>query len=117
MFYIFMEDRYVQTFSGSSKSPLILLSILGVLIIATLVMISSYFLRPSIEIDLRDQLSSGLSKAGIVTPIVHVSGMDVTLKGVVLDQSKIEEAEKTAKKVWGVRRVNNYLSVESQQNK
>jgi len=111
-----MEDIYVQKFSDSSKSPLIFLSLLAVLIIATLVMISGYFLRPSIEIDLKEQLSNTLSNVGIDTPVVYVSGMDVTLKGTVSKKSEIVIAEEIVKKVWGVRRVNNYLLVESQQN-
>lgn len=77
-------------------------------------MISGYFLRPSIEFDLREQLSSRLSKVGIIAPVIYVSGMDVTLKGTVSKKSEIVTAEEIVKKVWGVRRVNNYLLVENQ---
>lgn len=111
-----MKDTIMQRISYSSKSPLIFLSILGVLVISTLVMISSYFLRPSIEIDLKEQLIEKLSNIGINTPTIKVSGMDVTLTGTVSDQSKKIIAEETVKKIWGVRRVNNHLVVETEQN-
>lgn len=106
----------MQKFSYSSVSPLIFLGILGVLIISTLVMVSSYFLRPSIEIDLKEQLTHSLSNIGIIAPIIHVSGMDVTLSGTVSDSSEKEIAEETVRKVWGVRRVNNHLFVQKDLN-
>lgn len=100
--------------NSSSKSALLLLSILGILIISTLVVLSSYFLRPLIEIDLKEKLSKNLTKSGIHTSItVHVSGRDIILFGSVLNKRDALIAENTTKKTWGVRHVKNNLLIKN----
>ncbi len=108
-----MEDNYVTQTGNSSKSALLLLSIIGVLVISTLVVISSYFLRPTIEFDLKEKLVSSLSKVGLNTPLVRVSGRDVELHGSVATVNELTIAEETAKRVWGVRQVNNHLLIKN----
>jgi len=95
------------------KSPLILLSTIGTLIIVTLVFASSTFLRPKIESDLKKQLHSQLSLSGLDETLIHISGRDVILMGTVKDKSEAEKAENTAKKIWGVRNVSNEILIEN----
>lgn len=97
--------------NSSSKSALLLLTILGALIVSTLVVISSYFLRPIIEHELKKELLIGLSQVGITTSNIYISGRDVTLYGVITNKSKAIKAEKLAKEIWGVRQVTNKLLI------
>ena len=106
-----MEDTYVPKLSHSAQSALLLLSIIGVLIISTLVVISSYFLRPTIELDLKEKLVISLSDVALENQVINVSGRDITLHGSVGDIREATIAEETAKKVWGVRQVSNNLFV------
>lgn len=110
-----MEDYIVQKPIGLPKSVLLLLSILGVLVISTLVVISSYFLRPSIELDLKAKLIDNFSKAGVDNSIIYVSGRDITLSGSVSSKADAKISENIAKSVWGVRQVNNSLLIEAKE--
>lgn len=106
-----MEDTYMTQSGSSPKSAFILLSIISIMVISTLVLISSYFLRPAIEINLKDQLVSSLSKAGLMNSMVRVSGRDVELHGAVSNINERIAAEEAAKQIWGVRQVENHLLV------
>jgi len=101
----------VPKFNSSSKSALLLLSVLGILVISTLVVISSYFLQPTIELDLKRKLTESLSKAGMDSSIIRVSGRDITLHGSISSKNDAKVAEDIAKKIRGVRQVKNSLVV------
>jgi len=105
----------VQKSISSSKSALLLLSMLGVLIVSTLVAISSYFLLPSIELDLKTKLVANLSQTGITSSNISVSGRNITLYGSVSSNTDIIVAEDIAKSIWGVRRVNNSLLIKTEE--
>ena len=96
---------------SSSKSAFLLLSMLGVLIISTLVVISSYFLLPSIELDLKTKLVANLSRTGVTSSNISVSGRNITLYGPVSSNTDVIVAENIAKSIWGVRQVNNSLLI------
>lgn len=97
----------------NSKSPFILLVTIGTLIIVTLVIASTYFLRPNIESELKTQLHRQLSISGLDGTLIHISGRDVILTGTVKNKSEAVKAENTAKEVWGVRNVNNQVLIEN----
>ncbi len=99
--------------SNTSFTVLLFSSILGVLVVSTLVAASSFFLRPVIELDLKNKLISDLLKAGITPPVINISGRDITLSGFISNEKESIRTEETAKKVWGVRKVNNHLIVRS----
>ena len=80
---------------------------------ATLVVASAYFLRPSIETELKKKLSDGFSKAGIVCCLITISGRDVILNGAVPNKATSFKVEKTAKEIWGVRQVTNKLLIKN----
>ena len=101
----------MQLLNNTPKSAILFLGIVGLLTISTLIAVSSYFLLPSIENDLKTKLSANLSKAGILNSTVNVSGRDITLNGFVFSKSDAELAEVIAKKTWGVRRVTNKLLI------
>lgn len=99
--------------SKPAKSPLVLLVTLSILVVATLVVASSYFLRPSIEQELKRVLTTRFSNVGLTQTVVNISGRDVVLNGVVKDQSEAKKAELTAKETWGVRQVDNQLLIKN----
>lgn len=98
----------------SAKSPFVLLTSLGILVIATLVVGTTYFLRPSIEHELKEKLLHNFANAGFVNTIVNISGRDVTLHGNVQDKAEALKAENTAKETWGIRQVDNQLLIKNQ---
>lgn len=101
----------MKKFSYPSKSVLLLFSILGILIISTLVVISNYFLRPTIEASLKESILRNLSKADSITPVIDVSGRDISLYGIAPSQNEANLVEKLTKETWGVRQVRNNISV------
>ena len=88
---------------------------LGVLIISTLVAISSYFILPSIELDLKTKLVANLSQTGLTSSNIRVSGRNITLYGSVSSNTDITVAEDIAKSIWGVRQVNNSLLIKTEE--
>lgn len=101
-------------FNNSPKSPLVLLTTLGILVIATLVVASTYFLRPGIELELKNKLANNFAKAGLVNTMINISGRDVTLNGAVPNKAEALKAENAAKEIWGIRQVNNQLLIKNQ---
>ncbi len=114
MFALNLRKENVSSTNKSAKSPFILLAMIGILIIATLVVATTYFLQPRIETELRQQLLINFSQAGLTETFVDVSGRDVTLNGVVNNQAEAIKAENTAKQTQGVHQVNNRLLVKNQ---
>jgi len=99
---------------NASKSTFILSSILGMLIVSTLVAISSYFIRPSIELDLKTKLVSKLSKIEVKNSFIQVSGRDITLYGSVPNKIDALTAEDIATNIQGVRQVKNELLIKGE---
>ncbi len=73
-----------------AKSPFIFLFLVAVLVIATLVVASEYFLRPQIESDIQREVALSFVKAGLV------------------EESNLLGDNKAAlKQVWGIQQINN----------
>jgi len=94
-----------------AKSPLILLFLVAVLVVATLVVASEYFLRPQIESELKQKISLSFAKAGLLGTKVELSGRDVILNGSVSSKSTLQSVENTTKQIWGIRQVDNQIIV------
>lgn len=109
-----LRTSILSSASKHSKSPLILSAILGFLIISTLVVASSYFLRPNMESELKRQLGNELLLSGIDNTVIDISGRDVTLNGLVNSKAEANKVEKIAREIWGIRDVNNHLVIINQ---
>lgn len=90
----------------SGKSPLILLFLVAVLVIATLVVASNYFLRPQLETELRKEITHSFSQVGLGDTKIELSGRDVILNGAVSSK-----AENATKEIWGIRQVDNQIII------
>ncbi len=99
-----------------SKSPFTLLLLIGVLVVATLVVISNYFFRPGLESSIKDQVRGNLKESGIKTVKVSVDGRNVLLEGFILNQADWIKAESIVNKIRGVHQVQNQLVVKNQTN-
>ncbi len=106
----------MQAEGTTSKSPLTLLLLIGVLVIATLVVISNYFLRPGLELTIKDEVSENLRDGGIKAVKVSVDGRDVLLEGYILKQEDSIKAESIVSKIQGIHHVENQLVVKNQTN-
>jgi len=104
----------MQNLSHTSKSPLTLLLLLALMVIATLVVISNYFLRPSMEMDLTKKITSNLIRSGLASTSITVSGRDVTLEGSVKNQADAVKAERLIQENWDIRQLENKLVIKNQ---
>ena len=93
----------------SSKSPLTLLVLLGIMIISTLVVISDYFVRPGMEQDLTQKVTQGLHKQGLLDATVKVRGRDVILSGSVPNSVTSKQAEEMIQQIQGIHQIDNNL--------
>ena len=98
----------------ASKSPLTLLVLLGLMVIATLVVISNYFLRPSMEMNLTRNITSNLIKSGIEGASITVSGRDIILEGAVQSEADIVKVERLIQENWDIRQLENKLVIKNQ---
>ena len=94
-----------------SKSFKIILTVLGLIILWALTL---YFRRAPIEQDLANQVKAVLSQPEFNQVAVSFEGRDGTLSGEVSSQYLADEAESLAKKLWGVRVIDNQLNVSSE---
>jgi len=94
------------------KSPLIFLLLVAVLVIATLVVASEYFLRPQIETELKQKITHNFTQAGLFVKDIKLSGRDVTLNGAVSSKFVAQEVENVTKQINGVRQINNYIIIQ-----
>ena len=104
----------MQSTVCSSKSPLTLLVLIAVMVVATLVVISNYFLRPGMELDLTHRITKNFLSYGINSAIINVSGRDVTLTGSVLNYTDAKNIEKLIQETQGIRQVENKLVIKNQ---
>ena len=95
-----------------SKSPLIFLFLVAVLVVATLVAASEYFLRPQIESELKQKITRSFSQAGLSIADIKLSGRDVTLNGAVSSKFVAQKVENTTKQIWGVRQIDNRIIIQ-----
>ncbi len=96
------------------KSPLILLSVLAILTVATLVVASVYFLKPNIETELKIKLVQNFANVGLFDTGIELSGRDVVLSGEVDTAKDVIKAERIANKILGIRAVTNHLVIKNQ---
>jgi len=96
------------------KSPLTLLSLIACLVIATLVMISNYFFRPGLELDLKNRIVSKLYSYDLLNPVIKVEGRDVILKGVAFSKAEAENIEAEILSISGIHQVENKLLINNQ---
>ncbi|MEE9446126.1 MAG: BON domain-containing protein [Cocleimonas sp.] len=102
--------------SFRSKSPLVLLLLLTILVISTLITASAYFLRPSIETEIKEKVIEKIEQKGLGNMIVDVSGRDVTISGYVDTKEKSSKVEEISSEVQGVREINNKLLIKNLPN-
>lgn len=96
------------------KSPLTLLVLLSLLVILTLVAASTYFLRPTIELELKEKVTDKIEAKGHVNIKVDVSGRDVTLKGMVNSAEESSKLESISSQVKGVHEIKNKLLIKEE---
>ena len=104
----------MQKIVRSSKSPLTLLVLLGVMVIATLVVISDYFVRPGMEQDLTEKVTQGLHNQGLLNATVKVRGRDVKLSGSVPSSASSKQAEEMIQQIQGIHQIENNLVIKNQ---
>lgn len=74
--------------ASQNKSPIILLVLLSVLVIATLVVASLYFVRPSLEAQYKERASQKQKAAGSLDTKPQVTGKSADLTAVVEAMTK-----------------------------
>ena len=94
------------------KSPLILLVLVAILVIATLVAASEYFLRPQIESELKQKVTHSFAQAGLSIADIELSGRDVTLNGAVSSKLVAQKVENTTKQILGIRQIDNQIIIQ-----
>jgi len=99
---------------SKSKSPLTLLLLIACLVISTLVVISNYFFRPGLELDLRNRIVSKLYSYRLHNPVIKVEGRDVILNGIARNKSEAETIEAEIQSISGIHRVENKLLINNQ---
>ena len=100
----------------TSKSPLTLLLLIGILVIATLVVVANYFLRPGLELSIKGEVHGDLIDSGIKTVKVSVNGRDVLLEGFISTHELREKAENIVNNISGISQVKSQLVVKNQTN-
>jgi osmotically-inducible protein OsmY len=98
----------------SPKSPLTLLILIGIMVIATLVVMSNYFLRPGVESDLNQEIVRNLRSQGLQDAMIKVSGRDVKLTGSTTNHADAIKAEKIIQDIWGINQIENNLVIKKQ---
>jgi len=96
------------------KSPLTLLFLIACLVIATLVMISNYFFRPGLELDLKNRIASKLYSYDLLNPVIKVEGRDVVLNGIASNKAEAEKIGAEIESIAGINQVDNKLLINNQ---
>ncbi len=97
-----------------SKSPAILLLLLATLIISTLVVSSHYFVRPSLEFDLKLKITQSLAKQDLQKTNFFIKGRDVVISGQVKGKHEAQKIKRIIENVRGVRQVTSELVIKNQ---
>lgn len=88
--------------------------ILASLVIATLVMISNYFFRPGLELDLKNKILSKQYSHQLLNPNIKVEGRDVILKGIARNKFEAAKIEAEIQSVSGIHDVDSRLLIQNQ---
>jgi len=96
----------------TSKSPLTLLVLIAFLVISTLVLVSNYFFRPGLELEIKNQVLSKLYSHNIFNAVIDVKGRDVSLHGVTTDLSVAKKIEAEILNISGVHKLESSLHVQ-----
>ncbi len=95
------------------KSPLVFLFLVSVLVVSTLVVASEYFLRPQIELELKQKITHRFAQVGLAKTNIELSGRDVILNGSVKSKDAVMRAERATKEIWGIRQVDNQILIKN----
>lgn len=96
-----------------SKTLKIILAIIGLII---LWLFTLYFKRVPIEQDLTNRVTEVLTRPEFSQVAISFEGRDGTLTGEVSSRVLADEAEELAQKVWGVRIIDNQLTIAAEQS-
>ena len=112
--YLFCLPNEMFKSDQKSKSPLTLSLLVACLIIATLVMISNYFFRPGLEMDLKNRILSKLYSHRLLNPVIKIEGRDVILKGIARNKSEAAKIEAEIQSVSGIHNVDSRLLIQNE---
>ncbi len=104
----------MQESERSSRSPLTLMILIGFMVISTLVVMSNYFIRPSMESGLAQKITENLHSQGLLDMTLKIRGEDVTLTGHASNNAEAIKAEKMIQEIWGIHKVDNKLVIKKQ---
>lgn len=90
---------------------MVLLLVVSLLVISTLVVLSNYFLRPGLELDLRNRVISTLNAHNISNAKINVEGRNVVLSGFANNLLEAKQIGSEVEKISGVSYVKNKLVV------
>jgi len=96
------------------KSPLTLSFFIACLLIGTMVMISHYFFRPGLEMDLENRVVNKLHSYNLLNPVIKVEGRDVVLNGVVPNKNAAAKIEAEVENISGIHNVESQLFIQNQ---
>jgi len=99
---------------AKSKSPLTLSLLIACLLIGTMVMISHYFFRPGLEMDLKNRVVNKLYSFNLLNPVIKVEGRDVVLNGVVPNKKAAAKIEAEIESISGINNVKSQLLIQNQ---
>lgn len=88
--------------------------IVASLVIATLVMISNYFFRPGLELDLKNKILSKQYSHQLLNPVINVEGRNVILKGIARNKVEAAKIEAEILSVSGINDLDSRLLIQNQ---
>ncbi len=88
-----------------------LIILLGLLLLALLGYFCIYNSSPIIQNDIDKRTRAALTEQGLDNVAVGIDGREIVLTGIVVSETIKQQAEELARKVYGVRTVDNQLTV------
>jgi len=88
-----------------------LIILLGLLLLAILGYFCIYNSSPRIQDDIDTRTRAALTEQGLDNVAVGIDGREIVLRGVVASKTIRQQAEELARKVYGVRTVDNQLTI------
>lgn len=77
-------------------------------------MISYYFFRPGLEMDLEKRIVNRLFSYNLLNPVIKVEGRDVVLNGVVPNKNAAAKIEAEIESISGIHHVESQLLIQNQ---
>ena len=99
--------------NSNSKSSLTLLTVISCLVISTLVVVSYYFFRPNLELDIKNQIISKLNSYDVMNAVIDVNGRDVILKGITSNSLEARKIETEIQNISGVNLLESKLLIKN----